>query len=92
MSRAVGRLSSAKVITTVRAAHGGGFLESLEARRLLSGTIFINPNPITINDTGDGSATPYPSTIDVSGLSGTISSMTVTLNGLRMPNAQISGR
>ena len=45
--------------------------------------IFSNPNTITINDLS--TATPYPSTITVSGLSGTIAStpgsVKVTLNG-----------
>ena len=42
--------------------------------------IFSNPNQITIPD--QGSSTPYPSTISVSGLSGTINSLTVTITGL----------
>jgi subtilisin-like proprotein convertase family protein len=50
---------------------------------------FCNSDPITINDGGSPSspqainteATPYPSTIDVSGLSGFISSLTVSING-----------
>lgn len=42
--------------------------------------IFSNPNPITIND--GTSATPYPSTINVSGLTGIISKVTVTLQNI----------
>jgi subtilisin family serine protease/subtilisin-like proprotein convertase family protein len=42
--------------------------------------IFSNPNPITIPDSG--SSTPYPSTINVSGLSGNINSLKVTLTNL----------
>jgi subtilisin family serine protease/subtilisin-like proprotein convertase family protein len=42
--------------------------------------IFSNPNQITIPD--NGSSTTYPSTISVSGLSGTINSLKVTLTGL----------
>jgi subtilisin-like proprotein convertase family protein len=54
---------------------------------------FSNPAPITINDGGNcdpvsnlallpGLASPYPSTIDVSGLTGTITDVNVTLMGL----------
>ncbi|MFM6920795.1 MAG: Calx-beta domain-containing protein, partial [Dolichospermum sp.] len=42
--------------------------------------IFSNPNPITIPDSG--TSTPYPSTINVSGLSGNINSLKVTLTNL----------
>jgi subtilisin-like proprotein convertase family protein len=41
---------------------------------------FANPAAIGIPDQGAG--TPYPSTINVSGLAGTISNVTVTLRGL----------
>ena len=42
-------------------------------------SIFSNSASITINDSGP--ATPYPSTIAVSGLAGSITKVTVTLNG-----------
>lgn len=41
---------------------------------------FTNNNLITIND--DASATPYPATINVSGLSGTITDVNVTLTNI----------
>ncbi|WP_137791445.1 proprotein convertase P-domain-containing protein [Bacillus sp. E(2018)] len=41
---------------------------------------FSNPNVITIPDSG--AATPYPSTINVAGLSGTVANVTVTLRNL----------
>jgi len=47
---------------------------------------FTNGAPITINDataSGASAATPYPSSITVDGLSGTISNVTVTLRGYR---------
>ncbi|MDJ0669975.1 MAG: S8 family serine peptidase, partial [Microcystis sp. M53598_WE2] len=46
----------------------------------LNSKSFSNPNPITIPDSG--SSTPYPSTINVSGLSGNINSLKVTLTNL----------
>ncbi|GHH98725.1 proprotein convertase P-domain-containing protein [Neobacillus kokaensis] len=47
--------------------------------RLCEGT-FSNPELITINDAA--AATPYPSTITVSGLAGTILKVTATVHGL----------
>lgn len=47
---------------------------------------FANTNPITVNDALPNStpsrANPYPSSVSVSGLSGTITHVTVTLSGL----------
>jgi hypothetical protein len=45
--------------------------------------VFSNATPISINDRGVtvGLATPYPSTINVSGLSGNVTKVTATLNG-----------
>ncbi len=45
-------------------------------------TTFTNSNPITIDGVNAGPATPYPSTIDISGLSGSISKVTATIEGL----------
>jgi hypothetical protein len=42
--------------------------------------IFSNPNPINIPNSG--TSTPYPSTINVSGLSGNLNSLKVTLTNL----------
>lgn len=44
------------------------------------GQSFSNTSPITINE--QGPATPYPSTINVSGLSGNIQSITIQLTGI----------
>src|SRR6185436_6994712 len=43
-------------------------------------TTFSNATSVTIPDSGAG--TPYPSTINVSGVSGTVSKVTVKLNNL----------
>jgi subtilisin-like proprotein convertase family protein len=45
-------------------------------------TTFTNGTPIYGGDGGRGRATPYPSTITVAGLTGGITSLTVTLTGL----------
>ncbi len=42
--------------------------------------IFSNPNPISIDDESSGGTNPYPSTISVSGLSGNINNLKVTIN------------
>lgn len=56
--------------------------------------VFSNPASITIADappppaTGPGIATPYPSNITVTGLTGTLSNITVTFNNLSMPRTR----
>jgi subtilisin-like proprotein convertase family protein len=50
---------------------------------------FSNPAPITIND--QNSATPYPSTINVSGLTGPVSDVNVTLTGVQHTAVQDIG-
>ena len=47
-------------------------------------SVFSNPGSITIPSSG--AATPYPSTITVSGVSGTISDVNVTIKGLTHTN------
>src|SRR5215212_3806545 len=53
-----------------------------------AGTLsFENSSPITINDDPDGTppataATPYPSTINVTGVSGPVADVNVTIRGL----------
>ena len=56
------------------------FLISVFSAQLaIAQTTFSNTNAITIND--NASATPYPSSIVVSGMSGTIVSISVKING-----------
>ena len=66
-----------------------GFSSTLLAAVFLFATVqaasaltlnFTNTSPITINSVGP--ATPYPVTINVSGLSGSITDLNVVLNGL----------
>jgi streptogramin lyase len=50
---------------------------------------YTNPEPIEVSANGGGSgpAETYPSTIEASGLSGTVSDASVRLNGVHHPNA-----
>ncbi|CAN5575234.1 hypothetical protein BH18ACI3_BH18ACI3_03610 [soil metagenome] len=59
-----------------------GAFQSIEvnARSATPAVVFSNTAPITINDLD--TASPYPSTIAVAGLTGTVTKVTVTLNGL----------
>lgn len=69
---------------------GGKLLKSLMVMTLMFSlaapawaVVFTNPAAITATDaTTIGSANPYPSNISVSGLSGTITTVTLTLNNL----------
>ena len=56
------------------------FLALAVTSSVLAQTTFSNTGAITIND--NAPATPYPSAIAVSGLSGTITDVNVTLNGM----------
>jgi streptogramin lyase len=50
---------------------------------------YTNPDAITVaaSPNSDGPGDPYPSTIEASGLSGTVSKVSVRLNGIYHPNA-----
>jgi Ca2+-binding RTX toxin-like protein len=59
---------------------------SLERGAVLPPVVFSNPGSITINDragtaTPNGISSPYPSTIAVSGLTGAVTNVAVTLTG-----------
>src|SRR5262245_56614525 len=64
--------------------HSGGEVTQAQSRGAKSQSVespaasFTNSNPITITDAAN--ATPYPPAIAVSGLTGTITNVTVTLN------------
>ncbi|MDD4891382.1 MAG: hypothetical protein PHU85_15785, partial [Phycisphaerae bacterium] len=67
-------------VRAAEALSSGPMLENLEQRMLLNAYSFANAAPITIND--GVAATPYPSTVAVSGVVGNVSHVTVTLSGL----------
>jgi hypothetical protein len=59
---------------------GGAGAQNKGAPNSVLSSIIPNPAPITIND--NAAATPYPSTITVTGLSGVINKVTVTLTNI----------
>jgi hypothetical protein len=59
--------------------------QSVNNPTVVSGTMFTNPGTIIVGDTGGTSTVPYPSNIFVTGLSGTISKVTVTLQSTNIP-------
>ncbi|HKP68862.1 MAG TPA: Ig-like domain repeat protein [Pyrinomonadaceae bacterium] len=68
------------------AGSNGNILQTVNNQTVIVGNNFTNPGTITINDNlGGASGVPYPSNIFVSGLSGTISKVTLTLTNLNLP-------
>jgi len=68
----------------------GSVTEKIDNHTVVSGGSFCNPGSITTPGTGTGDpsgdpSSPYPSHIFVSGLSGVITKVTVTLNNLTHP-------
>lgn len=79
----VGNLTGVTTITLSVTNNDGLFTQKSFVLTVTPSTVplFANTNAITIVDLAK--ANPYPSTITVDGLSGTITKATVTLNGLR---------
>ncbi len=70
------------------ATSNGSINQTVNTPTVISGggTVFTNPGGITISDSGaNPPAVPYPSNIIVSGLSGTISKVTLTLTNFSAP-------
>jgi subtilisin-like proprotein convertase family protein len=61
----------------------GNITQTVDNHTVVTGNTFCNPGPLTINT--NGSATPYPSRIFVSGLGAALSGVTLSLNGLTHP-------
>jgi subtilisin-like proprotein convertase family protein len=68
---------------TIRANDGGLTGQRSFVVNVLQGLAFANPAPISIRD--NNSADPYPSTISVQNVGGTITRVTVTLLGFSHP-------
>jgi len=65
------------------ATSNGSIIQTVNTPTVISGpgnTVFTNPGGITIPDAGPNTSVPYPSNILVSGLSGSISKVTLALN------------
>ena len=70
------------------ATSNGSINQTVNTPTVISGggTVFTNPGGITISDSGaNPPAVPYPSNMIVSGLSGTISKVTLTLTNFSAP-------
>jgi VCBS repeat-containing protein len=86
----VPRLTPAKVVALLAAMLGGVVALGLAAPAA-SAVTFSNEEEITINDgsgdciAGIGKATPYPSTIAVSGLGASVTDVNVSVSGLSHP-------
>lgn len=76
------RVIAAAYNGTVNFQASGGFLtQTVNNHTVVTGNQFCNQGPITVSSTA-GAATPYPSNIFVTGLSGNIGSVTVNLNNI----------
>ncbi len=62
----------------------GSVTQVVNDHTTVNGNEFCNPGALTINSTGGG--TPYPASIFVTGLAGTISKVTLKLDGLTHAN------
>ena len=72
----------------------GATLVAVAPAASAAGTTFTNGGSITLNDpsgSGPAEAKPYPSSIAVSGQTGTVISLTVTLSGIDYPVSQDIG-
>jgi large repetitive protein len=84
----VPRLTPARVVVLLAAMLGAVVALGLAAAPASAATFSNTDGPITINDDADpacdvpGTATPYPSSIEVSGLGTSISDVNVTVSGL----------
>ncbi|MGE0128799.1 MAG: Ig-like domain repeat protein [Blastocatellales bacterium] len=69
-------------------ASSGSVSQEVNNQTMVNGNSFCNPGAITINDSGSPptAGTPYPSKIFVSNVAGTITKVTLTLNGLTHTN------
>ncbi len=87
---------STEVSENITAAYNGtvnfqtssGFItQTVNNHTVVTGNQFCNQGPITVPSTA-GAATPYPSNIFVTGLSGNVGAVTVNLNNISSGNIQ----
>ena len=63
----------------------GSVVQTVNCPTTVASSTFTNPCGITIPDAGPSTSVPYPSNIIVTGLSGTISKVTLTLTNANLP-------
>ncbi len=80
------RVISAAYNGTVNFQASSGFVtQTVNNHTVITGNQFCNQGPITVPSAA-GAATPYPSNIFVTGLSGNVGTITVTLNNISSSN------
>ena len=72
--------------TAALGASNASLTQTVNSPTVVSGNQFCNNGGITLND--NGAASPYPANIAVANLNGTISKLTVNLNGVTVSNGQ----
>jgi hypothetical protein len=88
LSERIHNITATYVGNSTFATSNGSINQTVNRPTVISGggTVFTNPGGITISDSGaNPPAVPYPSNIFVSGLSGTISKVTLTLTNFTAP-------
>ncbi len=70
------------------ATSNGSVTQTVNCPTTIVSNTFTNPCGITIPDAGPATSVPYPSNIIVSGLSGSISKVTLTLTNVNFPQTQ----
>ena len=88
LSERIHNITATYVGNATFATSNGSINQTVNTPTVISGggTVFTNPGGITISDSGaNPPAIPYPSNIIVSGLSGTISKVTLTLTNFSAP-------
>ena len=88
LSERIHNITATYVGNATFATSNGSINQTVNTPTVISGggTVFTNPGGITISDSGaNPPAVPYPSNIIVSGLSGTISKVTLTLTNFSAP-------
>ena len=88
LSERIHNITATYVGNATFATSNGSINQTVNTPTVISGggTVFTNPGGITISDSGASPpAVPYPSNIIVSGLSGTISKVTLTLTNFSAP-------
>ncbi|MEP7213310.1 MAG: Ig-like domain repeat protein [Acidobacteriota bacterium] len=85
LTERIHQITATYVANATFATSNGSINQAVNNPTQVSGTMFTNPGTIVVGDTGGTSTVPYPSNIFVSGLTGTISKVTVSLQSVNIP-------